>query len=1083
MGTINCGTFVVDGGGLVQTNGNFTLNSGAKMITANATGLQGSVNTTNVNSTYNSGASYEFRGAATGVFTLSTVNTITGTMTINRSAGVTIDQNFTVSTLEFLDGLATTGSFAITIPSTGTITGNNASRYVNGRLNRIFNSASSFTYPIGKGGVYKPVTYQYTALTGTSTVGIEQFEAALPGTLPSSINLNNSRYWEISQTGGSSIGYRVTLDGTGDNVTGTVVMLKRESGTTTSHAVTTPNFTNTTAFTTLTGTNQFSLGSNCTVTSNAGSNQTDCIGTVFTLAANTPSFGTGAWTVSGPSTNASQFSNTASPTSTFTPDGGAGTYTLTWTITNGNCTANSNITVTVNNTSTAAVLSGTSSICSGGSTNLSVAITGGTSPFTVVYTDGTSNFTVNSYTSGAAIAVSPTSTTTYTLGSVTSTGGCAGTGNSGSAVVTVNSDSTAAVISGTASICSGGSTNLNVAITGGTSPYTVIYSDGTSNFTVNSYVSGSNISVAPSATTTYTLVSVTSTGGCAGTGNSGSAVVTIDTTTSTDGGVTWSNGTPTASKSVIFDGGTGTIGANFAGCSLRLTNNASVTVASGFNVTLEGRVTVDAGSTFTFNNNSNLLQNTLLSNSGNIIVQRNSSALKRLDYTLWSSPVTGQGLYSFSPFTLPNRFYVYNTSTDTYSNSVGFNLTGLQYPAPLVAPNGVNGADSNNVAFENGKGYLIRVPYNHPTSPTVYSGSFTGVANNGTINATISTAGSGYNAVGNPYPSRLNVADFIEGNTNITGPLYFWRKTNDNAATSYATLTKTAYVANGAAGGDTGTGFFPTGGSQEQNWVINVGQGFIVEATSSTNLSFTNSMRRSSNADQFFRNADTIESVNNGLYWLNLTDATGVFSQMAVGYSSEGTLGFDRGIDGANINNEFYLTSLIGTEEYAIQGRPDFDASDIVPLSYKAVTAGNYTISIDHTAGGFSAGTQPIYLKDNLTTTVHDLTASNYTFTSQAGTFNNRFEVVYQSALNTDNPTFNANQVIVYKNEVNDFVINSGNVVMASVKVFDIRGRLLLERKDINASQTTLTVGMANEVLLVQITSEDGVVVTKKVVR
>ena len=70
--------------------------------------------------------------------------------------------------------------------------------------------------------------------------------------------------------------------------------------------------------------------------------------------------------------------------------------------------------------------------------------------------------------------------------------------------------------------------------------------------------------------------------------------------------------------------------------------------------------------------------------------------------------------------------------------------------------------------------------------------------------------------------------------------------------------------------------------------------------------------------------------------------------------------------------------------------------------------------------------------------------------------------------------------MIVYKNGVNDFVINAGTTIMASVKVFDIRGRLLLERNNINASQTTMTVGMANEVLLVQITSEDGVVVTRK---
>jgi hypothetical protein len=185
----------------------------------------------------------------------------------------------------------------------------------------------------------------------------------------------------------------------------------------------------------------------------------------------------------------------------------------------------------------------------------------------------------------------------------------------------------------------------------------------------------------------------------------------------------------------------------------------------------------------------------------------------------------------------------------------------------------------------------------------------------------------------------------------------------------------------------------------------------------------------------------------------------------------------------STFNKEFYLTSLIGAGEYSIQGRPEFDPSDVVPLSYKALTSGNYSIAIDHADGLFTNTNQAIYLKDNLTATEHNLQTSAYNFTSVAGTFTNRFEIIYQSQLSIENPTFNANQVIVYKNELNDFVINAGTTIMASVKVFDIRGRLLLERNNINASQTNMTVGMANEVLLVQITSEDGVVVIKKVVR
>ncbi|MEP0986833.1 hypothetical protein, partial [Ekhidna sp.] len=84
---------------------------------------------------------------------------------------------------------------------------------------------------------------------------------------------------------------------------------------------------------------------------------------------------------------------------------------------------------------------------------------------------------------------------------------------------------TSSVISGDATICVGGSTNVVVAITGGTSPYTVVLSDGTS---INNYISGSNISVSPSSTTAYTITSVTDDNSNAGTGNSGSATVTVN---------------------------------------------------------------------------------------------------------------------------------------------------------------------------------------------------------------------------------------------------------------------------------------------------------------------------------------------------------------------------------------------------------------------------------------------------------------------------------------------------------------------------------------------------------------------------
>jgi hypothetical protein len=179
-------------------------------------------------------------------------------------------------------------------------------------------------------------------------VSVNQSESALTGTLPASTNLNNSRTWDITQTGGSAFTYKVTLDATGDVVSGTVVMLKKESGTITSNAATAPNYTNTTGFTTLTGTNNFTTGSTCTVSANAGPDQTNsatCGLTSVTLAANTPTFGTGAWSVV--SGAGGSFVSNSNPTTNFS--GTAGTaYNLQWTITNGNCSSNDQVLVTFN---------------------------------------------------------------------------------------------------------------------------------------------------------------------------------------------------------------------------------------------------------------------------------------------------------------------------------------------------------------------------------------------------------------------------------------------------------------------------------------------------------------------------------------------------------------------------------------------------------------------------------------------------------------------------------------------------------------------------------------------------------------
>jgi hypothetical protein len=530
----------------------------------------------------------------------------------------------------------------------------------------------------------------------------------------------------------------------------------------------------------------------------------------------------------------------------------------------------------------------------------------------------------------------------------------------------------------------------------------------------------------------------------------------------------WSSGVPSTNSDVYISTASiyPIISSTVVIESLTIDANATLEVASGNNLTVTGSIT-NSG-TFTLNNNANLLQGgTTNTNTGNIIVKRNSATLKRLDYTLWSSPVTGQGLYAFSPFTYSNRFYTYNSNTDVYNAFNGFSITGLN-------PDGVNGTDTNNAQFSTGTGYLIRMPWDHPTLPTIWTGTFTGVPNSGNITLSGLTNGL-YYAIGNPYPSTIDADQFIIDNSIGDNPLtpgdglYFWRKTNNSTASSYATYTTAGGV---QSAGDT-LNIVPNG-------VIQVGEGFIVKATSAS-LVFNNAQRIANNDNQFLRSGNAIERHR---FWLNLSDSSAIINQMMVAYMTGATQDIDAAIDGRYINDSSTaLNSLLNNEEFTVQGRGlPFDSSDIVPLAFKAANAGNYSIAIDHIDGLFADGSQSIYLKDNLTTTVHDLNTGAYSFSTAAGIFNNRFEIIYQSQLGTNNPTFTASTVIIY-NQNNDLVINAGSTIMKSVKVFDIRGRLLNEKANINASRASIIGGLTNGVLLVQITSEDGAVVTRKVIR
>ena len=156
-------------------------------------------------------------------------------------------------------------------------------------------------------------------------------------------------------------------------------------------------------------------------------------------------------------------------------------------------------------------VSGTNPICQGQDSELFFPVISGTPPFNVNYLAGGSPLTTNvdgsgNQTSGNPMIISPTSTTTYTLTSVTDAKGCVNS-LSNSATLTVN-EIPNVIVSGDTEICNQDQTPLFFTFTSGTAPWTVNYNVASAPGSVTLYSTNDTLVVDPNITTTYMFTGI-----------------------------------------------------------------------------------------------------------------------------------------------------------------------------------------------------------------------------------------------------------------------------------------------------------------------------------------------------------------------------------------------------------------------------------------------------------------------------------------------------------------------------------------------------------------------------------------------
>ena len=507
--------------------------------------------------------------------------------------------------------------------------------------------------------------------------------------------------------------------------------------------------------------------------------------------------------------------------------------------------------------------------------------------------------------------------------------------------------------------------------------------------------------------------------------------------TKTWNGTSWSgflnNTAPTSSEIAIINGNYNTsTNGNINACQCTINTGKTLTIGTNSNATIQNIITNNGN--LTVESNGNLVQvngdNTYF--TGNNITVKRKAKMKRLDYTYWSSPVSGQNLKNFSSGTLDSRFYVYNEGNDYFDGVFNYS----SYPGFTVA-NAFPLQNKTTYNFETAKGYAIRAPNNYSTSEQTVDWTFTGVPNNGSQSIAVKKSTNGYNLVGNPYPSSIRFSSLKALNGSLDYPVYFWNNSYTNPPQQQgASYTQENYAILTASGG-----VKSTNGTQKPSDTISVGQGFIVAVNANANLVFNNSIRLAAKG-QFFNMRKANSEVNR--FWINFKTPANNNSEILIAYIEGATNDYDKDYDATlftNTSDKIY--SIQNDKKLAIQGRnPNFTVTDKVSLGVAFFEPGNYEISIAQVEGIFN-GSQAIYLRDkNLNTTVN-LSERAYQFFANAGETKDRFEIVYKpdSTLGTDNISKNQ-ETLIYENNGSIFIENKANKI-AEIQIFDAGGRLL----------------------------------------
>lgn len=497
---------------------------------------------------------------------------------------------------------------------------------------------------------------------------------------------------------------------------------------------------------------------------------------------------------------------------------------------------------------------------------------------------------------------------------------------------------------------------------------------------------------------------------------------------------TWSPAKPAGTSNlgdlIDIQSGSVTLQSNTAAAEVKVASGATLTVNAAVSLIVSDKIenngTVNVQSTGALVQTSGQDEN---SGTGTYNISREITAADHSRFNYWSAPVAGE--------TFGDVFAGANASDWYY-----WQVAGQQWSS--------QNSIATSTELNRGAGYLSTPTVQNPPHANAITETRTFSAsslNNARIDSTYSALADDFMLVGNPYASALDADAFIAANSDLSGTLYFWDHSGDEANAGYASYNgsgATRSNTNQHAGINASGGLTPTGN-------IASCQGFFVAAASSSpSVVFTNAMRISGSNGLFFKRKKEVRE----RIWLSASSDSGAYGQILLSFDNRASSGYDRTLDGeilkANPLLSFY--SWQDSLQLAIQALPklsEVQTRKVVPLGLDCWQMGQHTIAID-SSHNWPANNQ-IYLIDSLKKRRVNLLKKEYHFyVNQAGVIEHRFFVeiaaLTRGGLSVAN--YRAVELGIYVQDNRLFLNDSKSKMgLKALEIFSLNGKNLLQKR------------------------------------